>query len=163
MESLLAPWRDRAIRLTSPLGAEEALRSVTGGIGSRPGRHQITGRVTHDRVRLKARTPSRNSWRPVLNARVVPVAHGSELVGSIGTHPVVKVFTVLWLAAVGAIATANIVFAEGPQRTAALLLPWAMFAFGVGLNYVGYSLGRNDERVLLDWLAQCLHSSTMDS
>ena len=161
MDSLLAPWRNRPVRIASRLSPQEALRRIEGGIGSGSGVHTISGWVTGDEVRLVARRPFRNSWRPILRARVVATPGGCELVGSIGTHPAVKVFMTVWLCFAGLLAVLGAVFGTGSERLVALP-PFLMIAFGLALNYFGHSLGRHDARALIKWLGRRLSAVRVD-
>jgi hypothetical protein len=40
---------------------------------------------------------ARNSWSPLLRARLLPAGTGCRLVGTIGWHPFTRGFTAVWL------------------------------------------------------------------
>ena len=99
-------WRYQPVDITSPLPVAAAADRLDAALyrrwGMDPRRGEprsptVRGRVRADRVRLfLAGDNSRNSWRPVLRARLEPHGAGCRLVGRIGTTRLVGWFTALW-------------------------------------------------------------------
>src|SRR5690348_6027856 len=106
----LSGWRSEPVEFVSPLpvpevravlreGSTSYLRSALsyGGAGG----YRVLGRVGERRVTLEAgRAGVRNSWRPVLHARLEAAGTGSRLTGRLGWSPVVKAISGGWLAVV---------------------------------------------------------------
>jgi hypothetical protein len=134
------------------------------------GRYHIVGRVGTRLIKLEARrTGIRNSWRPVLRARLEPKGTGSQLVGRIGMDPVVKVFSAFWLGAVSCVFLVGVVNAmvttwSGDASGAAVLiclLPLGFMLFFVGLTAFATQLGRGQGTYLRLWLAERLQTTEL--
>ena len=173
----LAEWRNEPMVMVSPLSVDAVrerlaaastsyLRAVFmfGGWGG----YRVVGRVSARRVVLEAaKVGVRNSWRPVLRGHLEPAGTGSRLVGTLGWHPVVKAFTVVWFGA------ANCVFLGFVVRVVALawngdatgddvllcLVPLAFIVFFVGLNAWAIRAGRGEAKYLRSWLVERLQSA----
>ncbi len=175
----IALWRRRPVSIASPLSVEAAAAVLAADVSSpwKPravggyGRWRALGVVRDGDVSVRAqRGETRNSWTSRLEARFVPTEEGSVLVGSLGTNPVVSVFTALWLGLVGLgwlgtlIVGVTNLFAE---RWSAERGAWAVFgalsvfvAFGVGVTVVGGWMARSSEEFLRSWLAHRLSGAT---
>ncbi|MBB4763295.1 hypothetical protein ACFQFC_03760 [Amorphoplanes digitatis] len=158
-------WRDAPIRIPSSLSPAEAARRLTeartassfwSARAPLDGSRIVVGRVSTDEITLTARQAYvRNSWRPVLEARLEPVPGGCELVGTIGWNPLVRMFTAVWLTGAGLLTLGSLLAgltfgtAEALAVTGAGL---AMLSFGVALTTFGGRSGRRDGQFLKGWL-----------
>jgi hypothetical protein len=129
----------------------------------------VVGRVNGEYVRLEAMRPGmRNSWRPVLTGRVVPMPYGSRLVGQLGVSPAVQAFSAVLLGLAALVFAGSLIgsaaqWISGDPATAHRFLEVAGGALlsGVlliGMTAAGTKLGGEDEAFLRQWLAECLHA-----
>jgi hypothetical protein len=171
-------WRDERIQMPSSLPVLTALEQLADGVTSSQklfvhgvemgwGSQIVVGKVSQRRLRLTALSPwVRNSFRPVLRGELTPASDGCVLTGTIGWHPAVRVFNVVWLTGVAIFLLTGVVGAVGlaaaGQGTRALgLLAMAVVAVGfaalfIALLALGGWLGRKDEKFLRDWLSERL-------
>lgn len=166
MKTWFDAWRDERIELESPLPehvARERMRAASvsylragfsfGGLGG----YRVVGRVGEHWVRLSAgRVGIRNSWSPIFRGRLDPSLTGCRLAGKIGWHPLVKLFSVVWLGGVSAFFLVFLGALIAGQVTGldvlAGLLPLGFIAFYVGLSSWGIGIGRRDAAYLRRWL-----------
>ena len=167
-------WRAERIQMTSSLPVHAAMERLADGVTSSWGTVMhgeegwgsriVVGEVSQRRLRLTAKRPGvRNSFRPVLRGELSPASEGCVLIGTIGWHPVVRVFSFLWLSGVAAFFLTGVVGSvgmavSGQGRSALGMLVFAGVAVGfaaffAGLLAFGGWLGRKDEEFLLDWLS----------
>lgn len=171
-------WRDERIQMQSSLPVLTALEQLADGVTSSRelfvhgmemgwGPRIVVGEVSQRRLSLTAMSPwVRNSFRPVMRGELTPASDGCVLTGTIGWHPVVRVFSFVWLAGVAGFFLMGVVGAVGlaaaGQGTSALgMLAFAAVAVGfaaffMGLLALGGRLGRKDEEFLRDWLSERL-------
>jgi hypothetical protein len=171
----LDAWRDRPVAVQSPLSVEEAVARLDAGLSrslwrlpTTPSIIRVRGEVAPEYVRLTPYSGGRNSWRPVLDGRIVASpAGGSELVGTIGLHAGVRVFCALWFGgvilfqAVFIIAALRHLMTQGSaELVGPAFIPLLMLAFGVALTSFGFWSGARDERYLLAWLRSRLDADS---
>ena len=128
----------------------------------------VVGRVRGERVRLSLARPGRNSFRPVLRARLVPAPAGCRLAGEVGVHPAVRWGLRCWLLGVlaftvgGAVGVVGELLAgDGAGALGVLPLPVvgsAMAAFAVVLSTVATRAAQADGPRLVAWAAEQLRS-----
>lgn len=120
-----------------------------------------------DRVRLVLARDIylRNSWRPVLAARLAPDGAGCRLVGRIGTTRFAGWFTALWALAAAAITAVTVPLGIGAAvaRTASAatvvvvgLVSLALDGGFAALTVVALRSGERDEAAMRDWLRATL-------
>jgi hypothetical protein len=167
-------WRDERIEMLSSLPvptAVEQLADVTSWRGQLMrgmeigwGSRIVVGEVSQRRLRLTAmRLGVRNSFSPVLRGELIPTSDGCVLIGTIGWHPAVRVFTFLWVSMWAAFFLTGVVgsvglAALGDEANALGMLAFAgvdvgLGAFFVGLLAFGGWMGRKDEEFLREWLS----------
>jgi hypothetical protein len=131
----------------SPGEARERLRAAKAAFDEDG--YRIAGRIAQRRITVSIRQASiRSSWIPILRGRLEDSPScGSRLVATIGWHPVVRVFSVLWLGGVVLVLPLfllNAVFqtVTGNARAAAgaiamCLVPVAFLPVFLGLSGLG--------------------------
>ena len=96
----------------------------------------------------------RNSWRPLFRGRLDPAGTGSELVGSIGWSPFVKVFSALWLSC-----GCGLVVALAGLGSVLCLVPLGFVLLFAGLVAVGIKACRREDAYLRSWLVERLQTA----
>ncbi len=130
----------------------------------------VVVRPTKDGFRLRVhRVRVRNSFAPVLRARLAAHPHGTLIVARIGMYPVVTAFMALWFFLLSLIGGTIVVLSLMNLRTgqpeadgspiAGLLVPPLMTAFGIGLVLVGRRMAGTDREKMLTFVMQVLHAS----
>ena len=166
-------WRSEPVALESPLplpvvrqrlkdGSVSYLRAgfAYGGLGG----YRVVGRVCDRTVSLQAaRVGIRNSWRPVMRGRLEPAGTGTRLVGKLGWHPAVRVFSGVWVGmafGIFLVATGFAVAAPwDPKAFLVSLVPLGFVAFFVGLTALCIRLSRGEVAYLRSWLADRLQTA----
>ena len=167
-------WRAEPIQMASSWPVHAAVEQLADGVTSSWGTVMhgetgwgsriVVGKVSQRRLRLTAmRLGVRNSFRPVLRGELTPASDGCVLTGTIGWHPVVRVFSFLWLTVVAVFFLTGVVGSvglavSGQGRSALGMLVFAAAAVGFGAFFAGLlafggRLGRKDEEFLRDWLS----------
>jgi hypothetical protein len=175
MKSKLSmPKRDsKRIELSSPLtpaGCASRLREVIDiegvatalfGLGSKP----VIGKISESSFRLRRRIRYGNSFQIFLFATIRPKAGGTLISIGFAMHPFVRIFSVVWFAALTLIggkiflstAWTTLFDRSGDSRDAlGIAVPLAMLGFGIALLRFGRYLARNDPRFLSDFLIEKL-------
>jgi hypothetical protein len=171
-------WHVDRVELTSPLSLAEVQAVLSASVETRryaawraapsAGSHVLVGRLNDRRVRLSANPPgTTNGWNAVLRGELVPLANGCRLSARLGWLPKVRVFTAVWLSAALSFSLLGVVLlavslAHGDGAGGYLpmcLVPVASVAFGVGMVGVLGARGRDNARVLRDWLQLTLRAS----
>lgn len=166
--------RDQRVMLSSPLPPDAAALALSQGViafrgsfwlgnSDRTSKRVVRGTVTPDRIRLSAGLPYvRNSWRPILRAQLLPTADGCQLIGTLGLHPVIRVFILIFignwclLTGVGLLGTVATWGQAGPSSLGFVGAACVMTAAYIGLSSLGNHLGRRDADYLQAWLANRL-------
>jgi hypothetical protein len=169
---LVSAWRSEPVVLVSRLPEHVAReRLIEGSVPtlragltlSGLGGYRVVGRVGERRISLRAgKVGVRNSWRPVLRGRLEPDGAGCRLVGRLGLHPYVKVFSAVWLGGVTLVLVGLLVSAVVETNGVALLyclLPLGFIAFFAGLTALGTRIGRGEAAYLRSWLAERLQTA----
>jgi hypothetical protein len=170
-------WAHQPVEIWSPLSVQDASARLAANLFRRwsltpslaePRVPAVAGHVRADRVRLLlARDSSRNSWRPVLRARLEPDGAGCRLVGRIGTVWFARWFTTVWALGAAGITVAAVVLGIGAAlaRTtggSTVLLVAVVCLVGdgafVALTAVALRSGERDEAALRDWLRRMLEA-----
>lgn len=174
-------WRDEPVVVDSPLSREAAVSALAGGItgfGSMFARswsfgfgpRVVRGRVTTEHVRLAAMKPGfRNSWRPVFRGRWETRGTTTQLVGKIGWHPAVKIFSAVWLGGVACFLVTGLIggldlLAQGRPADAGGWFAFsaatiAFVAFFAGPTWFAGRSGKKDEEYLRQWLQDRLQTN----
>jgi hypothetical protein len=166
-------WQDERIEMLSSLSVPavvEQLADVTSsrglvlrGMETGWGSRIVVGEVSRGRLRLRAMRPGvRNSFRPVLRGELTPTSDGCVLIATIGWHPAVRVFNILWISTWAVFILTGVagcvgLAASGDEANAMGMLAFAgvTLVFGAvfaGLLAFGGWLGRKDEEFLRSWL-----------
>ncbi len=126
------------------------------GIWPRPG--TVVGRVGKMSFSVYRVSWFRNSWTPFLRGRITATERGSRIEATVGVHPAVRAFMVLWfgLLLVFEFVAAGLLISGAPTSPPHsgwifFLIPLGMAAFGVGLTTLGRLLGGNGMQ-LIDFL-----------
>jgi hypothetical protein len=162
-DALRACWRDltaqNSVKLVSPLNRGEVVRRLRDAVDSEWvffGHKEAVGHVGDDALRLRARIGYRNSFQTFLFGKLIADGRRTRLIGRTGMHPLVAIFMVLWLVAVGAGAFAGLSAAVQPtdatEAGLLFLVPLAMFVFGIALVAVGRWFARNERQRLIAFL-----------
>jgi hypothetical protein len=182
----LRTWAaDEQFVVPSPLSMTDARRRLADDLAAErrfslsswtSGSIRMRGRVHDDgQVKLQARRlGARNSWRPVLNGRLVPTNNGCQLVARLGPHQFVLAFSVIWLTLVVSLLVFSLPIAlyqtmTGDFRAAggAALVALAaagFLVFFVGLTAIAGRIRRGEVEYLRTWLKTRLSGGveTMD-
>lgn len=177
----MTPWtsgwllpRDQRIALSSPLAPDAAALALSQGVtgfgetfwlanSDRTSKRVVRGRVTPGRISLSAGLPNaRNSWRPILRAQLLPTDSGSQLIGTLGPHPFIRVFIQVfigtWCLVTGALLLGTVTNwgKEGPSSLWFIAGLCGLTAALIGISSLGTHLGRRDADYLQIWLANRL-------
>ena len=154
------------IELLSPLSREacaarldDAVDTGWTGFGSKP----AIGRVDQTSFRIRKRLPAavHNSFQSYLTGRMEDSGSATRVRCQFGMHPFVRVFMAIWFAMLFAFGAGWIVMAShsngaGGFTVVGAIIPIMMAVFGVGLVIFGRFFARNEQRFLLDFLAQTI-------
>jgi hypothetical protein len=169
-------WRQEPIELRSTLPLWEVEqraveRSTRHGLrlvyrlslGSDP---RVVGELSAAKVRLQVVYPGsrQNGLAAVVGGRLLPDGSGCRLIGTIGPRTAARVLSHIWLGGVCAVLLGGLVGCVVSAATGhldrapwpAVLVPGAMFAFGVVAMSSGCSAGRREGTILRGWLAETL-------
>jgi len=173
--------RDRTVLLSSPLSPDRAAAALSGEMAAsqeaawlpwildRTAERIIQGAVSPERIRLVAGLPDvRNSFRPVLQARLGPSPDGCQLCGRLGQLRYARVFLVVLVTLLGVAAALMLGhLALGRSHIHGSGALWASVFPLVGLIVVGCVIvgfvslatrfGRTDGEYLMSWVARVLH------
>jgi hypothetical protein len=171
-------WRVEPVEISSPLDREVAEARLVAGVTTRrqvlvgewadPDARVVFGGVSPRGGRLTSLPRfARNSWSPLLRARLLPAGTGCRLVGTIGWHPFTRGFTAVWLGLASVFLVGGAggfgVLVAGDRVTAGdvllSLMPAVLLSFGVGLVAVAGSAGWRDAAFLRGWLAERLQAT----
>jgi len=152
------------VELVSKLDRAEVLRRLQAGVDSEwtfGGGKTVVGRVGDDGFRLRMRIGYRNSFQTYMFGSVQTEGRGARIVARTGMHPAAAVFMTLWISVVGlgaAIGVAGLIQAQPGEAVQGLiiLVPIAMFAFGIALVGIGRSIARNERGRLIEFLERTL-------
>ena len=172
------------VELLSPLPLHECvvrLREVTGGddlwswfgnFGSR----EVVGHVSERSIRLRKRIGYKNSFQTILIGRLERHEAGTIFRGKARMATFLRCFMTVWfggLVLIGGIlsvaAVGQVLGFAAPAMQGNLPLPLVpvifilMLAFGVGLVRFGRWLARDEERFLVQFLADALEASPNDT
>jgi hypothetical protein len=155
------------IELLSPLSREvcaarlrDAVDSGWRIFGGKP----AIGRVDESSFRIRKRLGAtfHNSFQTYLTGRLESDGSGTRVQCRFGMHPFVRGFMALWFAMLLAFTAAGIMMgAHGSARgfpLVGIIGPAIMAVFGVGLVFFGRFFARNEQRFLLDFLAQTIEA-----
>jgi len=144
------------------------LRWPTSFFGSKP----VVGLATTSALRLRKRANIDNSFQTHLVASMRAEAGGTAIVGTLGMHPAVEAFMVLWFGGVLLLGGSMFVMslrtllagtADSTQNVwMGILVPPLMLAFGYGLVRFGRHLARDEERFLRQFLISTLDAHEVD-
>jgi hypothetical protein len=131
----------RPVLLDSPLGVEELTRRLSVA---------FDGTVADGRVRIMRRVRGRNSFRPVVDGRILPAPGGSRIDVRLRLHPLVLAFGGVFALVAGTIAA--LAAPEIPVVGASPLLVrvLAMAAVGFVFALLGSIEARTSTRLLAD-------------
>jgi hypothetical protein len=152
--------------ISSPLSAgvaRDRLRAARAAFGEDG--YRIAGRISERRITVSIRQASiRSSWIPILRGRLEDApGGGSRLVATVGWHPVVKVFSAVWLGALvfvfSPLFVLNAVFqtVTGDVRAAAGAIAMCLAPVALLLMFLGLTrLGQPPAGYLRAWLERQL-------
>jgi hypothetical protein len=171
-------WVHQPVEICSPLSVQDAAARLDAELFRRwsltPRRAEprvpaVTGHVRPDRVRLVlARDHTRNSWRPVLRARLEPDGVGSRLVGRIGAVWFARWFTTVWALVAAVITVVAVVLGVGSTLAGTTAVPTVLLVTAaclaldggfLALTAVALRSGERDEAALRDWLRRTLEAA----
>lgn len=149
----------------SPGVALDRLRAATAAFDEDG--YRIAGRIAERRITVSVRRAwIRSSWIQILRGRLEDApSGGSRLVATIGWHPVVKVFSALWLGGVVLVFplfVLNAVFqtVTGDARAAAGAIAMCLVPVVFGLVFLGLSrLGQPPAGYARAWLERQLDAT----
>lgn len=135
------------------------LNTDTAGFGSTDmlfRRKPFHGSISGDSFKLSwLKKAMKNSWEPVAVGRITPMGNQTRVDVTFRTNHFVRIFIWVWMA--GAIAAAvGIGFAasNGTMPLTFAIIPFVFPLFGVLITAVGSSLGRSDQRRILQYLSE---------
>lgn len=148
------------VEMVSRLDRADVLRRLQAGVDSEwtfGGGKGVVGRVGDDGFRLRLRLGYRNSFQTFMFGTLRADGRGTRIAARTGVHPFTAVFMTLWLSVVAVAATIGVAGLFQPQPDAAsqgliLLVPVAMFAFGIALVGIGRWVARNERARLIAFL-----------
>jgi hypothetical protein len=173
----LQAWRSEPVVLLSPLPVSAARKRLLEGhvsylraffIFGGGGGYLVVGHIGRRRILLEAlQLGGRNSWQPVLHARLEPAGNGCRLVGRLGWSRVVKTLCALLLGgAVGGFlgllirAVARAVNGDATGGDFLIgLIPLSFVPVLVVLTSWGARLGRSEANYLRSWLVNRLQTA----
>lgn len=157
--------REPPVRLRSARPADEVVRLIESQtVGDhlamwfkvKPFWKPIVGRVRGSRFRLRQHRNFGNSGGPLLYGEVVADGAGSEIRGRFRTHPLARVFLLVWLAGLAAFAVIGALQSPSPgSDIPRWVFPFAAVAFG-GFAFLlvrfSWWLGKNERRAIWSFL-----------
>jgi hypothetical protein len=160
-------WSARPFSIRTPLRVPAAIAALDAdratawtalGLSTRgAGLRHVTGSVHPDGVRLTSRRPGRsNPFRPVLQARITPLADGCELTGSFAPPLPAQWFAALWLALAVVLPLTGLAATGGRAGLAPLALGLGLAALGLAAVMTAARSGLRDEEHLRTWIQRRL-------
>jgi hypothetical protein len=125
---------------------------------NRGGRHFV-GQVNERSFSLHVRNKGRDSFTPYLRGTIEPVGHSTRIAATLGVHPAVKIFLLLWLAVVGLFAAIFWAAGLGNAPDSTIYRPAEMFFAGLAFSLAGGLLGKSKENELLGLLDRLFRDS----
>lgn len=110
------------------------LQSLKEFYSGRKGSAVFIGDVAEDSFHLYRNISYRNSFLPRVNGSLIATADGTEVLVRMHLHPVVAIFILFWLSAVGVGAFTAFYSEVGLPS----LIPLGMFIFGIALTAIGF-------------------------
>jgi hypothetical protein len=157
-----------AVELVSPFPPDDCAarlrETMDSGLGTRLfGSRPVVGHVSGRSVHLRKRIGYGNSFQTVLVGRLEESDGRTVFRGNAGMHRLVAIFMGLWFC--GVVLIGGLVFVSaigellaGGGRPLVLIAPPLMLAAGVGLVRFGRWLARDEERFLVDFVAEVINS-----
>jgi hypothetical protein len=159
------------IVLTSPLPIAVCVDRLRGamadGVGSFPAA-PVRGAVDENWLQLVKvlQKGSQNSFQTYLRATLRGESSTTRLACRIGPHPLVIVFTLIWLAFALAIAIVSTLLGLKSQVTGGaiqfgLVIPFLMIPMGIAILGFGRFMARNERQFLLDFLRDTIEARSL--
>ncbi len=124
------------------------------------------GKVSREFISISKKIAYRNSFQTVFRASMRPLGGETELIGTFGLHPFVKIFMCIWFGfifliggAIFAFTSYSIFIKEAPIDIGSImgmLIPPAMVFFGVALLLVGRHLASDESAFIKTFLSDLL-------
>jgi hypothetical protein len=134
----------------------------------------VIGEVSESFMRLRKRTPYRNSFQTLLTAKLEPVAEGTLIEGKLAMRSWVWPFMFVWFLFLAIFGGLAIVFQAASllngERSASIvddgapiLVLLMMAAFGIGIMHYGRTAARDEAQFLRDFVIQTLDAHPADT
>jgi len=162
--------KSQKILFRSPHSAEECYRrlkeSVETSFFPYFSSKKVVGKVSKEFISISKKIGYRNSFQTVLRASLKPLGGKTELIGTLGLHPFIKIFMYFWFGFVFLIGSTIFAFTlysifikNAPIDIGlimGILIPPGMVFFGVALLLVGRFLADDESAFIKAFLSDLL-------
>jgi hypothetical protein len=134
---------------------------------------QVAGKVSKNSISIRKRISYRNSFQTVLRGSLNPTTNGTEIMSTIGLHPFVKIFMIIWFCGLIIIGGMIIVIAlssffreNSPTDIGSImgiLIPPGLTVFGIALLKFGKYLARDESIILKNFLIDLLEAKEINN